>query len=195
MNKWLKLGTMAAVLAIASLMVLGTAAFAQGPTPQTTPVYGQGLHMGYGMGMGAGQMGGSSWGGPRNSLVAVGAKVLGLSQTDLVAELNSGKTIADVAKDKGISTDTIVNEFLAARAATLKSAVDAGRITQPQADTVLATMRTNVTAQLTNKWTPRGPGQGTGFVDANGDGICDNYGTNHPAGTTGGLGNRGRWNR
>ncbi len=194
MNRWLKLGTLAAVLAIVGLMALGTAVFAQGPAPQTTPAYGQGQGMGYGMGMGAGRMGGS-WGGPQNSLVAVAAKVLGLSQTDLVAQLNSGKTIADVAKEKGVSTDKIVEDFLAARAAALKSAVDAGRITQAQADTMLATMKTNVNTQLTSKWTPRGPGMGTGFVDANGDGICDNYNTNHPAGTTGGPGRGGRWNR
>lgn len=185
-NKLLKLGTLAATLAVVAVFAFGTSAFAQGPTPRSTPVAGtstQGL--GYGMGMG--RMGG--WGGSQNSLVAVAAKVLGLNQTDLVTTLNSGKTIADVAKEKGIATDKIVDEFITSRAQSLKSAVDAKRITQAQADTMLATMKTNVTAQLSNKLTPRGPGMGMGFVDANNDGVCDNFGANQSAGS------RGHWNR
>ena len=198
MSKWLKIGTLAAALAVFALMAFGAAAFAQGPNPQNTPpatgpVYGQGYGMGSGM-MGGGMMGGRM-GGQQNSLVAVAAKVLGLDQTALVTTLNSGKTIADVAKDKGVSTDKIVDEFLAPRLANLKSAVDAKRMTQAQADAMISTMKANVTAQLSNKWTPRGPGQGTGFVDANGDGQCDNYDTNHPAGQPMGMGRGGRWNR
>ena len=198
MSKWLKIGTLAAALAVFALMALGAAAFAQGPNPQNTPPatgpgYGQGYGMGSGM-MGGGMMGGRM-GGQQNSLVAVAAKVLGLDQTALVTTLNSGKTIADVAKEKGISADKIVDEFLAPRLAAMKSSVEAKRITQAQADAMIATMKANVTAQLNNKWTPRGPGMGTGFVDANNDGVCDNYGTNHPAGQVGGMGPRGRWNR
>ena len=193
MSRWMKIGTMAAALAIVVLMALGTAAFAQGPAPQGTPP-ASGPAYGYGYGMGGGMMGGGMMGGRQSSLVAVAAKVLGLDQTTLVTTLNGGKTIAEVAKDKGISIDKIVDEFLAPRVAALKSSVDAKRITQAQEDSMLATMKANVTAQLNNKWTPRGPGQGTGFMDANGDGICDNYGTNHPAGQMGGMG-RGRWGR
>ncbi len=173
MNRWMKLGMLAAALAVLTTLALGASAFAQGPAPQATPAYGQGYGMGIGLGMG--RMGGN-WGGPQNSLVAVAAEVLGLNQTELVAELNSGKTIADVAKEKGIATAKIVDEFLAPRAEALKSAVDAKRLTQAQADQLLATMKTNVTAQLSSKWTPRGPGMGTGFVDANNDGICDHAG-------------------
>ena len=191
MSKWLKIGTLAAALAIVALIGLGAAAFAQGPNPQTTPLAtGPGYGMGYGMG--GGMMGGRM-GGQQNSLVAVAARVLGIDQTALVVALNS-KTIADFAKEKGISTDKIVDEFLAPRIAKLKSAVEAKRITQAQADSMSGTMKANVTTQLSSKWTPRGPGQGAGFLDANGDGVCDNYDTNHPAGQTYGMG-RGRWNR
>ncbi len=158
------------------------------------------------MGIGLGRMplgpasfagGRGSWGGPQNSLVAVAAKVLGLSQTDLVAALNGGKTIADVAKDKGIATDKIVEEFLAPRVQALKSVVDAKRLTQAQADQWLATIKTHVTAQLSSKWTPRGPGMGAGFVDANNDGICDVCGQTLGSAQNqfGGRGMRGRWTR
>ncbi len=187
-NKWMKLGTLAVALAVVALLALGVSAFAQGPTPQSTPpAFGQG----YGMGMR--QMGGNSWGRPHNSLVAVAAQVLGMNQADLITALNGGKTLADVAKGKGVATDKLVEAFLAPRITALKSAVEAKRLTQAQADTWLATMKANVTAQLSNKFTPRGPGGGTGFVDANNDGICDYAGSHTPLG--GQFGPRGRWGR
>src|SRR5512142_467185 len=134
-SKWTRFG-MVAVAVFVSLLVLGSVASAQGP-----------------------QTGGpGGWGGPQNSLVAVAAKVLGVDQPTLVSTLNSGKTIADVAKDKGIALDKIVDAFLAPRVEYLKSAVTAGRFTQAQVDAWLATMKTNVTAQLNTKFTPRGYG-------------------------------------
>ncbi len=180
-GKWTKFG-MVAVVVLVSLFALAGVASAQGPQPG-----------------GRGGMGG--WGGPQNSLIAVAANVLGVDQATLVSTLNSGKTIADVAKDKGIALDKIVETFLAPRVEYLKNAVTAGRLTQAQADAWLATMKTNVTAQLNAKFTPRGYGMGTGFVDANNDGVCDNCGTGGGMGRMGGMmggqrrGPGGRWNR
>ncbi|MBE3558447.1 MAG: hypothetical protein IMW89_04390 [Ktedonobacteraceae bacterium] len=166
MKTWLKIGLLAAVLAVAALVVTGATAFARGPVAQNTASAA-------GPGYGAGFRGGDNWGGPENSLVAIAAKELGMSQADLVAQLKS-KTIAQVAKEKNVALDKIVNAFLAPRQEALKNAVAAGRLTQARADQMLATMKANVTAQLNKSWTPRGPGMGLGFVDANGDGICDN---------------------
>ena len=176
-GKWTKFA-MVVVAVFVGLMALGGVASAQGPQD--------------GPGRGPGGMGG--WGGPQNSLVAVAAKVLGVDQPTLVSTLNGGKTIADVAKEKGVALDKIVDAFLAPRAEGLKSAVTAGRLTQAQADSWLAIMKTNVTAQLSAKFTPRGYGMGTGFVDANNDGVCDNCGMGGMAhGPRRGMG--GRWNR
>jgi ferredoxin len=44
--------------------------------------------------------------------VAVAANVPGMEQTALVAELNTGKTIADVAKAKGVALGKIVTAFV-----------------------------------------------------------------------------------
>jgi hypothetical protein len=41
---------------------------------------------------------------------------------------------------------------------------------------MLEMMRTNVTERLTQPWAPQGNGAGMGFVDANGDGVCDQIG-------------------
>ncbi len=176
-SKWMKMGLVASAVALVGVLAFSAPAFAQDSTPPT-PARGGG----YGLGVRG------AWGGPSNSLVAVAAQVLGLERTELVAALAQGQTIADVAAAKGVALDTIVDAMLAPRVAFLNEAVAAGRLTQAQADTMLATMRTNVTAQL-GTVRSAGTGTGLGFADANGDGVCDNLGT----GQTGGP--RGRWNR
>ena len=178
---WITLAGVALALAVA--IILAPAALAQGPTG------------GYGPGMGMGP-GGRGMGGPQISLVAVTAQQLNMPQADLVTELQGGKTIAQVAADKHVAPDTIVNAFVATRATRLDAAVAAGRLTRAQADAQLATMRANVTARLSAPWSPQGNGPGTGFVDQNGDGVCDNAG-NGPmgAGRMGGGPRGGRMGR
>lgn len=184
-GKWTKFG-MVAVALLVGLMLVASAASAQGPGsgPQGGG-HGHGMHGGMGHGQG----------GPQDSLVAIAAKTLGMDQAALVSALNSGKTIADVAKDKGVALDKIVDAVVADRAERLKSAVAAGRMTQAQADALLAQMKTNITARLNAKFTPRGNGQGTGFVDADNDGVCDNCEAGMGQGGSGsrgmGMGSRG----
>jgi len=154
-----KLLTIVGVLAILVAALPAGAAFAQGPSGQNPP-----------LGLGRG-----NWGGPDNSLVAVAAKVLGVEQTELVAELNTGKTIAQVAQANGVAVDKIVTAFVQPHVDWLNQAVEDGKITQAQADEYIATMKANITAKLSAPFAPRGNGNGlgTGFVDANGDGVCD----------------------
>jgi hypothetical protein len=114
-----------------------------------------------------------------------------MEQTALIAELNTGKTIAQVAQAKGVALDKIVTAFVQPHVAWLNQAVEDGKITQAQADEYIATMKTNLTAKLSAPFTPRGNGQrgnGQGFVDANGDGVCD-VGGQTPQG---GQGQRGQ---
>jgi hypothetical protein len=118
MNKWLKIGTLATVVAVVALMALGAvSAFAQGPAPANPPAFGRALGLGPGFG--------GRFGEPQNSLVAVAAKELGIDQTALVAELNTGKTIADVAKAKNVSADKIANAFAAPHTQALKATAPA----------------------------------------------------------------------
>ncbi len=158
MNTWLKRGIVAAILVGVAVLSLSLSAFAKSTTPQRpAPAYGQG----YGMKIGMGYASSTNWAGPQNSLVAIAANVLGMNQTDLIAELDN-KTIAQVAQEKGIATDKIVDAFLAPRIAALQSAVEEGRLTQAQADQMLVTMKAHVTEQLSTAWTPRGPGMDRG---------------------------------
>ena len=169
---WMALAGVALALALA--IILAPSAFAQGPGG------------GYGSGMGMGPGGGRGMGGPQSSLVAVASQQLNMTQADLLAELRGGKTIAQVAADKHVALDTIVNAFVAPRAERLQAAVAAGRLTQAQADAQLATIKANITARLSAPWSPQGNGPGTGFVDQDGDGVCDNAASGQP-----GAGRRG----
>jgi hypothetical protein len=158
MNTWLKRGIVAAVLVGVAVLSLSLSAFAKSTTLQSSV---SAYRQGYGMKIGMGYASSTNWAGPQHSLVAIAANVLGMKQTDLVAQLN-GKTIAQVAQEKGIATDKIVDAFLAPRIAALQSAVEGGRLTQAQADQMLVTMKAHVTEQLSTAWTPRRPGMGRG---------------------------------
>jgi hypothetical protein len=113
----------------------------------------------------------------------VAAQTLGMTRTELVAELNTGKTIAGVAKERGVDPAKIVEAYLAPRIAELQADVAAGRLTQAQADTMLANMRISVTNQINTPFLPNGNGDGTcdgtcdgsrnGNGNGNGNGTCD----------------------
>jgi hypothetical protein len=86
------------------------------------------------------------------SLVDITAKVTDLKVEDVVKELQAGKTFADVAKANGKTAVDLVNAFLADRKAVLDKAVADGRLTQATADTLLATMKTNVEQHVNSAW-------------------------------------------
>ena len=161
MNKhWWKIGIAAAFAAILGLASLSAVAFAQSNSPA-----GMG-------GMGGNAMGGR-WGGPQSSLVATAAQALAMDQTELIAQLNAGQTLAQVAQAHGSSASALAEAWVATRQQALSQAVTDGQITQAQADAMLANMKANVETQLNSPWSPKGRGAGQGFVDANGDGVCD----------------------
>lgn len=175
------------VVALVALAVLSQTALAQTPPGQTAPGPGAGMmgRNGPGPGAGAGYQGGARagmMGQSDDSLLAVLAEQLQMTRTDLVAVLQTGKTPAQVAAEHNVAVATIVDAFIAPRAERLAQRVAAGQLTQAQADTMLATMRTNVTARLDQPWT--GAGMGPGFGDDDGDGICDHS----MAGWMGGMG-------
>jgi hypothetical protein len=162
----------ALLLAVAAVPL----AFAQGPNGENG--YGAGRGMGFGpmhgQAAGRGMMQGG-FGGPSQSLVAVTAEVLGLDQVDLVAELQAGQSLADVAEANGVEPQAIVAIFIADREAILAERVAEGRLSQDQVEAMLAAMEANITVRLSAPWTAQGYGPGTGFVDEDGDGWCDHH--------------------
>ena len=101
-------------------------------------------------GKGFGRMGPGPRGG--NQLISITADELGMSLTDLLTELQAGKSIADVAAEKGVDVQAIADTYLAEIEEDLNEAVAEGRITQKQGDYRLEQAGERVTDQLNNTW-------------------------------------------
>ena len=112
--------------------------------------FGRGM---MGRGLGYGMMGDAN-----TSLIAVAADKLGMTVDELQTQLKDGKTIADLATEKGVDLQTIVDAFIAARQETLSQAVADGKITQAQADQMLENMREMVEDHLNGELPAFGPG-------------------------------------
>ena len=99
--------------------------------------------------MGKGFPGGrGAWGMHGNSLFSVAADELGMEWSELTAELQEGKSIAEVAEEKGVDPQTIADAYLAQVAETLAEAVEDERITQKQADSMLENITETIDDQL-----------------------------------------------
>ncbi|MCS7220966.1 MAG: hypothetical protein RML36_02240 [Anaerolineae bacterium] len=144
---WKRLGLVTAVLALVGLFVFSSAVFAKGPAS----LGWNGPSFGYG-GPGFGMMGRWGWGGPAGSLIATAAEKLGMSQSELIQELQNGKTIAALAEEKGVNLNTIVDAVIAPQQTRLNALVQAGRLTQEQADALLALARSTVTDRLSQSF-------------------------------------------
>jgi hypothetical protein len=186
MKRWFIAVLAASALALAGLVgafVLAPMAQAAGHGARdgTGPIIGAAFGPGEALGLrnGAGPLyaANGSATGQQYSLVAVAADQLNMGQTDLVAELQSGKTVAQVATEKQVDTSKIVDAFIAPRAESLNQRVADGQLTQAQADAMLAAMQAHVTEQLNEPWTQWTGSTGAGYVDVNGDGVCDHLGT------------------
>jgi hypothetical protein len=76
------------------------------------------------------------------------AKLLGLTPQELQTQLRSGKSLAAIAQEKGVSTDQLVTTILATPQSHLATQVKNGALTQQQADQMLQTIKTRITAMV-----------------------------------------------
>ena len=83
---------------------------------------------------GPGGMGGPGMGHRGPGGLEAAAKVLGMSVEDLGKELWSGKSLADVAKAKGVDKQKVIDAMVAEAKDRLAQAVKDGHLTQAQAD-------------------------------------------------------------
>jgi len=95
------------------------------------------------------------------------ATYLGLSEDALHEQLESGKTLAQIAQAQGKSVDGLIDAIVADEKQELTDAVAAGRLTQTQADEKLANLRDRVTNLVNGvKLQFRGGGRFGGPPDA-----------------------------
>ena len=85
------------------------------------------------------------------------AKALGMSENDLRTQLRAGKSLAAVAKAKGVDVQKVVDALVAEAKQRLADAVKSGRLTQAQADQWLKNLTARITAKV-NATRPDRPG-------------------------------------
>ena len=80
------------------------------------------------------------------------AKALGMTEAELKTELQTGKSVAEIATAKNVSLDSIVSAVITAQTDRLKQAVTDGKLTQAQADTMLANLKLTLPSRLQTKF-------------------------------------------
>jgi hypothetical protein len=103
------------------------------------------------------------------------AKYLGMTEAALRTQLQNGKTLAQVAKDRNKSVAGLVTALVAEKKARVEQAAKDGHLTQAQADELVAGIKEHVTAMVNGRFErrrehhfgplgPRGPpGSGSSF--------------------------------
>jgi hypothetical protein len=95
--------------------------------------------------------------------LAAAATYLGITQEQLLTQLQSGKTLAQVADGtSGKSAAGLVDALVAAETAELDAALKAGTITQAQHDQMVAGLKARFTAMVNHTGPAHGPGFGHG---------------------------------
>jgi lambda repressor-like predicted transcriptional regulator len=145
--KWMAGAAVAGGLLVGSL--LASSAAAQTPVSGVGP--GPGVCPGFGM-MTAGF-------GPAVSHQAI-ADALGMSSQELWDAQAGGTSIAELARQENVDLSTVADAALAAHTAQLDAAVQAGSLTQAQADAMQQLMRSRIEAQLQTGGGFRGWGPG-----------------------------------
>jgi len=136
---------------------------------------------GFGPGGRGGRGGGHGFGGGRNETVSdasVVAKAIGITEAQLNTALQSGQTVAAVAKAHNVTVQTVIDALVADGKTEIAAAVKAGTMTQAQADQELANLTARVTDQVNGTgFGPGGKGGPGGFGGHGHDGPGPNSGT------------------
>ncbi len=128
------------------------------PSPSGTSEYGWNMH-------------GMMWGNWQDdSMRTAVANTLGIDVNTLFTELQSGRTLAQIAEERNIDVQTVYDAALATMTDHMNAMVGSGYITQAQADTQLNWMRDNITQMPMFN----GTGFGPGMMDNGGHGMMGN---------------------
>jgi hypothetical protein len=146
LSKRLKILAGAALLVALLGVFVAIPAFAQPPTP--TPKVTDGWGRGFGC-----------WGGGSWTEFDAAAQALGMTPEQLFAELHAGKSLSDIATEKGVELQKVYDAMNADRIeamkASIQQAVTDGTLTQAQADWLLQGLNLG--------FLPKGRGFGHGF--------------------------------
>ena len=129
------------LVSMLGLFAVGSVA-AQEPadTPPTTPwrgVFGR-IHRGMGV------------------VMDVIAELLGMTPEEIHAERVEGKTLAEIAANKDVSEQELIDAIVASQKEAIAQALEEGLLTQAQADWLAAKAEAMAPFQITNPFAPRG---------------------------------------
>jgi hypothetical protein len=91
------------------------------------------------------------------------ATYLGVTEAQLHTALESGKTLAEVAKANGKTVDGLVAAMVADAKKHIAAEVAAGRMTTAQQTQILSDLEQHITDMVNGQLPDRGPGGGPGF--------------------------------
>jgi|RhiMetdeSRZDD1v2_1073273.scaffolds.fasta_scaffold46393_6 hypothetical protein len=119
---------------------------------------------GFGFRGGHGPMGGPGFDHHMRGLDTA-ASYLGLTEAKLMEQLQSGKSLAQIAKDQDKSVDGLINALVDEAKKHLDQAVKDGHLSQSQADQLLSDIKEHITAFVNGNPTGFGPNfrDGSGF--------------------------------
>ena len=86
------------------------------------------------------------------------ASYIGVTEAQLRTELESGKTLAQIAKAHGKTADGLIAALVAASKSRLDAAVSAGRITKAQEDQLVPNLKARIADLVNRTGPPRPPG-------------------------------------
>jgi hypothetical protein len=148
MNKGMKILAGTALLVALLGVFVAVPAFAEPSTPTPTPVAPNDGGRGFGF-----------WGGGSWTEFDAAAQALGMTPEQLFSELHSGKSLSDIATEKGVDLQKVYDAMNADRVeamkASIQQAVKDGTMTQAQADWFLQGLELG--------FLPGGRGFGHGF--------------------------------
>jgi hypothetical protein len=122
--------------------------------------------------VGGPMMGRGPFDGGRRVLVKITAEVTGLSEDEVLAALEDGRSVAEIAAAQGVDVQEIVDAAVAEAETRLQEAVDDGRLTETQMDQMLERLAEQLPERLEQAWQPGGPMGGFGRF---GDGFWTMY--------------------
>ncbi len=162
MKRWM----IVAMLVTALVAVVAGTALAQSDAPATPPATGVcpcGLTPGATSPMlGGGRMGGMRGGMPEWAGMSESVeKLLGLTAAEIQTERQAGKSLVEIAQAKNVTEDVLIQAILDEHQADLARLVADGKLTQAQADLMIARMQGQVKVMVERAGVgPMGQGQG-----------------------------------
>lgn len=102
----------------------------------------------------------ASTGEARLSPLSVAATAIGVTEADLRTELEAGKSIAQVAEANNVEVEKVVAALVAERKEHIAAHVTEGKLTQEQADAMLADVEARVTEMVNKTGLPMKGGKG-----------------------------------